>query len=56
LRRREGFGLGLAEAMLLGKVVIATNWSGNLQFMTADNSLLIDYQLVEIDAALAETG
>jgi glycosyltransferase involved in cell wall biosynthesis len=49
LHRAEGFGLGLAEAMLLGKVVIATNWSGNLKFMSGDNSLLIDYQLVEIE-------
>lgn len=35
LHRSEGFGLVLAEALSLGKPVIATGWSGNLDFMTA---------------------
>jgi glycosyltransferase involved in cell wall biosynthesis len=48
LHRSEGFGLGLAEAMLLGKPVIATGYSGNLDFMTRENSLLVDYERVEI--------
>src|SRR5205085_11503453 len=48
LHRSEGFGLGLAEAMLLGKPVIATGYSGNLDFMNRDNSLLVDYEMVEI--------
>jgi glycosyltransferase involved in cell wall biosynthesis len=48
LHRSEGFGLPLAEAMLLGKPVIATNYSGNLAFMTQQNSLLVDYEIVEI--------
>src|SRR5262249_20763389 len=39
LHRSEGFGLALAEAMLLGKPVVATNWSGNTDFMRPDNSL-----------------
>jgi glycosyltransferase involved in cell wall biosynthesis len=46
LHRAEGFGLTLAEAMLQGKSVIATNWSGNTDFMTRDTSALIDYKLV----------
>ena len=33
LHRSEGFGLVLAEAMLLGKPVVATGWSGNMEFM-----------------------
>jgi glycosyltransferase involved in cell wall biosynthesis len=33
LHRAEGFGLGLAEAMRLGKPVAATGWSGNMTFM-----------------------
>ncbi|HXM32404.1 MAG TPA: glycosyltransferase [Chthoniobacterales bacterium] len=49
LHRSEGFGLGLAEAMLLGKPAIATNYSGNLSFMNAGNSLLVDYTLTEIE-------
>jgi glycosyltransferase involved in cell wall biosynthesis len=48
LHRSEGFGLALAECMYLGKPVIATNWSGNLEFMDAGNSCLVDYQLVEL--------
>jgi glycosyltransferase involved in cell wall biosynthesis len=52
LHRSEGFGLGIAEAMLLGKAAIATNWSGNLQFMTPDNSVLVDADLVEIEEDL----
>jgi glycosyltransferase involved in cell wall biosynthesis len=50
LHRSEGFGLPLAEAMLLGKPVIATNYSGNLSFMTRENSWLVDYELKEIIA------
>jgi len=48
LHRSEGFGLGLAEAMLMAKPVIATGYSGNLDFMNPNNSLLVDYELVEI--------
>ena len=48
LHRSEGFGLGLAEAMLLGKPVIATGYSGNLAFMNRENSMLVDYEIVEI--------
>jgi glycosyltransferase involved in cell wall biosynthesis len=50
LHRSEGFGLPLAEAMLLGKPVIATNYSGNLSFMTRENSWLVDYELKKIIA------
>lgn len=48
LHRAEGFGLGMAECMRLGKPVIATGWSGNLEFMTAANSCLVNYTLVEV--------
>ncbi len=41
LHRAEGFGLTLAEAMALGKPVIATAYSGNLDFMTPENSYLV---------------
>ncbi|MEK0313653.1 glycosyltransferase family 4 protein [Cohnella sp. 56] len=49
LHRSEGFGLGLAEAMYLGKPVIGTNWSANIDFMNAENSCLVDYKLVELE-------
>ena len=48
LHRSEGFGLTLAEAMLLSKPVVATGYSGNMDFMTAENSYLVDYQMVPI--------
>ena len=48
LHRAEGFGYTLAEAMWLGKPVIATAYSGNVDFMTRDNSYLVDYRLVPI--------
>jgi glycosyltransferase involved in cell wall biosynthesis len=48
LHRAEGFGLVPAEMMSLGKPVIATRWSGNTDYMTADNSIGIDYQLVRL--------
>ena len=49
LHRSEGLGLHLAEAMWLGTPTIATRYSGNLDFMTDDNSLLIDAELVNIE-------
>jgi glycosyltransferase involved in cell wall biosynthesis len=50
LHRAEGFGLGLAESMRLGKPVVATAWSGNIDFMNEKNSLLVDYKLVPVGA------
>jgi glycosyltransferase involved in cell wall biosynthesis len=41
LHRSEGLGLGLAESMLMGRPVVATGYSGNLDFMTAENSYLV---------------
>ncbi|MES2073909.1 MAG: glycosyltransferase family 4 protein [Pseudomonadota bacterium] len=49
LHRSEGYGLGPAEAMFLGKPVIATNWSGNTEFMRPQNSLPVNYTLVTIE-------
>ncbi|HEY8721617.1 glycosyltransferase [Pengzhenrongella sp.] len=43
LHRSEGLGLTMAEAMALGKPVIATGYSGNLQFMTDENSFLVPW-------------
>lgn len=43
--RSEGFGMHIAEAMALGRAVAATGWSGNMQFMTPKNSVLLPYTL-----------
>ncbi len=48
LHRSEGFGRGPAEAMLLGRPVIVTNYSGNVDFTTAENSFPVDYRLVAV--------
>lgn len=44
LHRSEGWGFGMIEAMSLGLPVIATGYSGNLEFCKKDNSWLIDYE------------
>ncbi len=53
LHRSEGFGYTMAEAMWQGRPVIATGYSGNLDFMSEDNSYLVRWDEVEIgeDAA-----
>jgi glycosyltransferase involved in cell wall biosynthesis len=48
LHRSEGFGLVLAQAMALGKPVVATGWSGNLDFMNEGNSALVSCSLVPV--------
>jgi glycosyltransferase involved in cell wall biosynthesis len=49
LHRSEGFGLGIAEAMVREKAVIATGWSGNMDFTNVGNALVVDYKLIELD-------
>jgi len=49
LHRSEGFGLTMAEAMQCGKPVIATGYSGNVDFMTSETSYLVPYRLITID-------
>ncbi len=48
LHRSEGLGLLCEESMYYGKPVIATNWSGNTDFMTETTACLVDYTLVPI--------
>lgn len=46
--RSEGFGLVLAEAMAAGKAVIATGWSGNVDFMTETSAALVRSRLIPV--------
>lgn len=46
LHRSEGFGLTMAEAMYLGKPVIATGYSANIEFMNVNNSFLVKFDVV----------
>ena len=46
--RAEGFGLVLAQAMLAGKPVIATGWSGNTDFMDDESAVLLPYDMVPV--------
>ena len=48
LHRAEGLGLVPAEAMLCGKPVIATGWSGNMEFMDGDSAALVGCRLVPV--------
>lgn len=48
LHRSEGLGLTMGEAMAFGKPVIATGYSGNLDFMTEEGSWLVRHELVPI--------
>lgn len=50
LHRAEGFGRSLAEAVLLGRKVVATYWSGNVDFALAGNQLLVEADMVGVPA------
>lgn len=50
LHRSEGLGLTIAEAMLLEKPVIATGYSGNLDFMTPETAFLVPWTRVKVGA------
>lgn len=46
LHRAEGFGLGIAEAMSLGKPAIVTNYSSTTEFCNTSNSIPISFEIV----------
>jgi glycosyltransferase involved in cell wall biosynthesis len=48
MHRSEGFGLGMAEAMALGKPVIGTSYSGNTDFLTQETGYPVPYTLRKV--------
>lgn len=48
LHRAEGFGLVLAEAMKIGTPVIATAWSGNMEFMNSEVACMVPATLTTL--------
>jgi glycosyltransferase involved in cell wall biosynthesis len=56
LHRSEGFGLLLAEAMYFGVPTIATRYSGNLEFMTDQNSYLVECEIGPIEGSKIYSG
>ena len=49
LHRSEGFGLVMAESMYVGTPVIATDWSGNTEFMNSYTVCMVGYDMIELD-------
>lgn len=51
--RGEAWGMGLSEAMSHGAIVLATGWSGNMDFMDSRNSVPLDYVLEPVGNRMA---
>ena len=56
LHRSEGFGLVPAEAMLLGKPVVATDWSATQEFLDNTNGLPVPAKMVPVDDPVQYRG
>ena len=47
--RSEGFGLNILEGMAIGKPTIATGFSGNMDFMTSENSIVVPFAMRRVE-------
>ena len=50
LHRSEGFGLGIAEALSFGRIVVGTNFSGNTDFLTEQTGFPVPYTFRPVDS------
>lgn len=48
LHRAEGFGLAISEAASLGKPIITTGYSGPMDYLASDSSLLVPFELQRV--------
>lgn len=56
LTKGEGYGRPLAEAALTSKPIIASKWSGHLDFLNPETSILIDGKLTKVHASSVWKG
>jgi glycosyltransferase involved in cell wall biosynthesis len=54
LHHAEGFGLGVAEAMFLGKPAVSTDWSATAEYVTSQNGFPVRYHLTRLDHHIDE--
>lgn len=52
LHRSEGFGLGVAECMYLGKPVISTDWSATAEYLDDSNGCPVRAHLIKLERSV----
>jgi glycosyltransferase involved in cell wall biosynthesis len=52
----EGFGLAILEAKAAGRPTIVTGWGGHMDFCTAANAYLVDYEMIPAGEAQYDSG
>lgn len=50
----EGYGRPMAEFTLTGKPILVSNWSGHLDFLPSDNTVLLNGKLANVDDSAAD--
>jgi glycosyltransferase involved in cell wall biosynthesis len=50
----EGYGRPMAEFTLTGKPIIASGWSGQLDFLPAEHAVLLEGSLTQVDESAAD--